>query len=95
MLAVAGVWVAINLLLMGLLVGVVLENDSFAFGQADLPEDVGLLALDLEPNAARIRNISKGSACTSKSAHCTQSCVTSLRPPNSRAYSVPTTALLI
>ncbi len=51
MLAVAGVWVAINLLLMGLLVGVVLENDSFAFGQADLPEDVGLLVLDLEPRA--------------------------------------------
>ena len=32
MLAVAGVWVAINLLLVGLLVGVVLENASFGVG---------------------------------------------------------------
>jgi hypothetical protein len=38
--------------------------NGIAFGQVDLPEDVGLVALDIEPRAARIHNISKGSART-------------------------------
>jgi len=41
-----------------------LYPNGIAFSQVDLPEDVGLVALDLDPRVAMISTIPKGSART-------------------------------